>query len=150
MCKLVSRRRVMVLLLCALAVLAGGLASPVRAGSVWYVLPGIGNDATCAAGGPTCGTIQGAIDKAAAGDTIDVAAGTYFGTTAQLVDVTKSLTLSGGWGIGFTSADGMSVLEAADARRGLVVRPGVDATASRFDIRNGRAPAGGDGGGILD
>ncbi|NJK84214.1 MAG: hypothetical protein HC912_10880, partial [Saprospiraceae bacterium] len=48
------------------------------------------DNAACGAAGSPCATIQFAIDKAAAGDVIEVQAGTYAG-----FNITKSLTING-------------------------------------------------------
>ncbi len=82
----------------SVAVLAGMAlrsAPNAEAASSWYVDPA-GNDSnTCTAPGAAsaCLTLQAAINKAAASDTIHVAAGTY--TVAGLVTVNKTLTLLG-------------------------------------------------------
>jgi hypothetical protein len=58
----------------------------------WYVNAATGLDTnTCTSPGAACQTINGAIGKAAAGDTINVAVGTY----PELVAVNKTLTLRG-------------------------------------------------------
>jgi hypothetical protein len=61
-------------------------------GTTWYVNSNAGNDSNgCLSTGTACKTIGGAISKASAGDTIDVAAGTY----NEQVVVTSTLTLNG-------------------------------------------------------
>jgi len=80
-----------------LAVLFAMGMSAAEAATTWYV-DSTGNDAnTCTAPGPfgACQTIQGAINKAAAGDTINVAAGTYLEPAPGPLTVNKTLTLLG-------------------------------------------------------
>jgi len=64
-------------------------AKPTASGTTWYVNSSTGNDSyDCLfpTGTGPCATIGGAIGKASAGDTIDVAAGTY----DEQVAVTKT------------------------------------------------------------
>ncbi|MCL2541051.1 MAG: DUF1565 domain-containing protein, partial [Nocardioidaceae bacterium] len=50
---------------------------PAEAATDWYVAPTGSNSATCQSASAPCATVTGALAKAAAGDTIDVAPGTY-------------------------------------------------------------------------
>src|SRR6185369_4001389 len=95
-----------------------GEAYTINASKTWYVTT-TGNDSnSCKTTGSACLTINGAIGKAAAGDTIDVATGTYTVTGAQVALINKSITLSGGWNAAFTTQGGMSTLDGQGARRG--------------------------------
>ncbi len=63
---------------------------PALAGNTWYVAT-TGNDShSCSSTGSPCATINGAFGKAAAGDTIRVAIGTYAGTGIQVVRMCRT------------------------------------------------------------
>jgi hypothetical protein len=68
-----------------------------QTGATWYVAT-TGNDSnSCSSTGSPCATINGALGKAAAGDTIRVAVGTYTGAGEEVVSINKNILLSGGW-----------------------------------------------------
>jgi hypothetical protein len=73
------------------------LPAPAAAATTWYVDGTLGNDAnSCMAPGlSACKTIQAAVNKASAGDTITVAAGTYPEPAPGPLTVNKTLTLLG-------------------------------------------------------
>jgi conserved repeat domain/conserved repeat domain len=74
-----------------ICVLTGFGGATAWAAGPWFV-SNAGNDgSSCLSPGAACLTINGAIGKASAGDTINVAAGTY----NESVSVTKTLTLHG-------------------------------------------------------
>jgi Right handed beta helix region/PASTA domain len=118
---------------------AAGMAR--AAGASWYVAPAPGgSDAnSCSAPAAPCATINGAIGKAAAGDTILVAAGTYTGSGSEVVRVDKNLTLQGGWSLGFMSQTGLSTVDGESARVGVHVAGGA-ARIERFVVENGQGP----------
>ena len=78
---------------------ASGLAGSVNFALIngaWFVAT-TGNDSNnCTAPATPCLTINGAISKAASGDTIRVASGTYIGAGAEVVLINKGVALSGG------------------------------------------------------
>ena len=112
--------------------------SPALLGGTWYVAT-TGNDAnSCLSTDSPCGTINGAMGKAAEGDTIMVAAGTYPGTGIAVVSINKSITLSGGWNAGFTTQNGMSTIDGQGARWGIITS-GNPVVIDRFKIQNGYA-----------
>lgn len=88
-----TRLRRVAPLVVVLAVVATPVAIATGAtGETRYVAPGgsdVGNE--CAEPATPCATIQHAVDEAAAGETVDVAAGSY----AEQVTIVKSLTLRG-------------------------------------------------------
>jgi uncharacterized repeat protein (TIGR01451 family) len=134
-----SRRRLGVLVLALGALLAIVLASrSARAAGPWYVAPG-GDDVLndCLGAGSPCATINGAIGKASAGDTIYVAVGTYTSTENEVVLIDKDITLSGGWDASFGVQDGTSTVDGEESRRGIVVNNGVTAVIGRFTVQNG-------------
>jgi Right handed beta helix region len=77
------------------AVAAAILALPARAATTWYVATN-GSDANdCMSAATACQTIQAAVNKASAGDTINVAAGVYPEPALGPLTVNKTLTLLG-------------------------------------------------------
>jgi uncharacterized repeat protein (TIGR01451 family) len=105
-----------------LVLVVGTLTSLVAARNAIEPQNGSGNPfhTVCPSGPPTCdaATIQGAVDQAAAGDEIRIAAGTYSQLTAragvtQVVYVSKSLALRGG----FTTTNWLAPDPAANPTR---------------------------------
>jgi hypothetical protein len=133
----------------ALLVPGRALAAP----AVWYVSPAGSDLNSCAVPTAPCLTIDGAIGKAAAGDTVDVAVGTYTGSGTNVVTIDRDLTLSGGWDSTFAQQTGLSTIDGQSAHRGVLVASTASATVSRFEVMNGAPPASPDpfaqGGGIL-
>jgi Zn-dependent metalloprotease len=115
----------------------------------WFVAP-TGNDAnTCASAGAPCLTIKGAVNKATAGDTILVAIGTYTNASdPQVVEITKSISLSGGWNNTFTTRNSVSTIDGQNARTGLMVDGLSTVSLDHFILQNGKNSAPGYGGGI--
>ena len=68
-----------------------------NSGINWYVAT-TGSDANdCLTTTSPCATIQGALDKAASADIINITAETYYGTGDNILNITKNITLIGGW-----------------------------------------------------
>ena len=99
---------------------------PTHADGPWYVDASLGDDANaCTAPDSPCLTIGGALSKASAGDTINIAAGIYY----ERLTVDKSLTFAGA-GAATTIVDGSSAgrifdLSAPVTMQGLTLRNGV-------------------------
>jgi hypothetical protein len=127
----------------AVLVMIALATQPARAAGPWYVAPGGSDGNTCTSPGAACASINGAIAKASAGDTIYVATGTYTGTGDEVVLLDKNVTLSGGWDAGFTTQSGTSTIDGEGARQGMTVNSGVTAIIERFTIQNGSAWRGG-------
>ncbi len=83
-----------------------------------------------------CATINGAIAKAAEGNTIEVAEGTYTGSGNQVVLVNKSVQLTGGWNPTFTSQDGFSTIDGQNARVGVYVNSAMVSVLDHFVVQN--------------
>jgi hypothetical protein len=129
-------------LMCVLLSQWGIVAKPARAAGPWYVAPGGSDGDPCDLADP-CATVNGAIGKATAGDTILVASGVYTGAGAEVILLDKSLALSGGWNIGFSQQAGLTTVDGENTRRGLTVPSGVQASVDGFDFVGGYAEQGG-------
>lgn len=120
-------------LLSSLADVQPALAAP----TTWYVTTS-GNDTnSCATTVAPCLTINGAIGKAVSGDTINVAIGTYTGSGTEVVLINKSITLSGGWDITFTTQNGTSIIDGQESRRGITVTIDTVVVLDSFTVQNG-------------
>jgi hypothetical protein len=102
----------------------------------WYAAPGGSDSNDCQTTLTPCATINGAIGKAGAGDSILVATGTYTGTGSMVVSIDKSVALHGGWDAGFVSQDGLSTIDGEGLRYGLYLTSG-SAQIERLLIRTG-------------
>jgi parallel beta-helix repeat protein len=156
---------------CALALSLSVLAGLLLALSAWdaaaaraangmrYVAP-TGSDTAndCADNDAPCKTVQHAVDQAGSGDTILVATGVYTGVhvrscVTQVVYITKSLTLRGGYTIDWTASDpdaNPTILNAEGQGRVLYISgPGITVTVEGLHITGGDAAGGSaNGGGI--
>ncbi len=132
------RLTIVILATIILLVVIPGLQST-RAAGPWYVAPGGDDSNSCTSPGAPCVTINGAIGKAAGGDTIFVAAGIYSSASLvfQVVLLDKSVILSGGWGDNFSIQDGMSTVEGQGFPRGINVNSGVTVTIDYFVVQSG-------------
>ncbi len=102
---------------------------------------------TCAQSDPC--RLQIAVNKAADGDTIYLAAGTYTSTAEAVATVTKSITLYGGWN---GAASGVivrdpyhfqSILNGQGVRRGVYINGDITPTLDGLYVTNGSSAFGG-------
>ncbi len=78
---------------------------------IWYVSTS-GNDShSCTSPSAPCATIDSAIQKASPGDTILVSTGSYTVSQMSIVNISKNITLSGGWNSAFTVQNGYSIID---------------------------------------
>ena len=92
-------RRIFVglILLALLASIFPSPIEPAHADGPWYVSPS-GNDSdNCLTTDTPCLTMNGAIGKATAGDTIFVETGTYTDVGDEVIYIDRNITISGGW-----------------------------------------------------
>lgn len=108
-------------------------------GYSWYVAPGGKDSNACNTTAKPCATIQGALDKAAAGDEIYIAGGTFTRSTDPLVTIDKAITLSGGWDTAFVNQNSETILDGQNARRVMSINRASLVILENLTIRNGLA-----------
>ena len=96
-----------------------------------------------------CKTINGAIGKAANGDTIFVTIGTYTNNNiyGRAIYIGKNIFLSGGWNSTFTSQLGYSIIDGQSSVTCIEIG-GVNVTIDHLTVQNGNGNFGAQGGGI--
>ena len=116
------------------------LQAPMSASAAgpWYVATTGSDGNDCLSPSTPCATINGAIGKATAGDTVYVASGTYNGASSNVVTIDKDVTLSGGWDTTFTAKSGMSTINGESTRRGMLLYGGITVSIDHFVIENSR------------
>jgi Zn-dependent metalloprotease len=103
---------------------------------IWYVAT-TGDDVnSCSVPAEPCQTINAAIGKAQAEDTIKVAIGSYLNYSPEGVSINKSITLSGGWDADFFTQPGRSTIDGMGSNRGVTVTAGT-VFLDRFIIQKG-------------
>lgn len=109
-----------------------------RADRSWYVKKTGGSDTNdCLSPITACETINGALDKASSGNTIYVTAETYTGFGTEVVKITKSSTLSGGWNLDFSDQIGFSTIDGRNSRRGIRIYFFGGSIIERFIVEHG-------------
>ena len=116
---------------------------------IWYVAS-TGNDlSSCQSPSTPCLTLAGAINKANHGDTIRVGIATIRSTSgSEVVNIPKSVILSGGWNNDFTAQTGVTTVDGSKLRRVLRFADSLHIQIDRFNLVNGKVTSG-DGAGIL-
>ena len=101
-----------------------------------YYVATTGNDAnSCTTTGAPCATINGAIGKAANGDTIKVAVGTYLDNSiGDVIFIPKDIFVVGGWNASFTMQVSNSTIDGEVSQNGVFVPSGKTATVENFTI----------------
>ena len=102
----------------------------------WFVAPTGSDFNNCASAATACLTINGAINKAASGDVIEIAEGTYTGSGTEVVLIAKSIRLYGGWNESFSAQSGISRINGQGLRRGIKTTAG-PVVIDHFTIQNG-------------
>lgn len=138
--------------LTTLALLWGGAASVQAVSGIFYVAPG----GACGGGVSPCyASIQTAVDAAAPGDEIRVAAGTYSdvhvrprhdtsstGVVTQTVYLTKTLAIRGGYNSDFSTQDPdtyPTILDAQGQGRGIYIVGNISPTIQGLGVTGGDA-----------
>ncbi len=147
--KLSTRRIISIFLLVVLATASfAGQPLTVQAAdavTVRYLSP-TGSDTTnCTQASQPCQTVQYAIDQAAAGDALYLAAGAYSGVQTrndilQVAYVDKNLSLSGGYSADFSSRSpetDPSILDAGLAGRVVYLPANISLTLDGVQLKNG-------------
>lgn len=131
------------LLLLGLFLLLNGAPQMAYAASDALFVKSDGAGINCTQASPC--SLQMALTRAADGDTIYVATGTYTGTGAAVITMTKSITLYGGWN-GATSGTVVrdtesypTTLDGESARRGVYISGDITPTLDGFIVIRGNA-----------
>jgi len=97
-----------------------GLCAPVyhAASGNWYVSLQGDDGSSCSTSTAPCRSVQAALDKAAIGDTVNVAQGTYTDNGGTVAQIVQDVTLRGGWNVSFTARDPAAYPTVLDAQDG--------------------------------
>ncbi len=116
--------------------------------AIWYVTPDGNNSNDCHSPVTACSTINGALNKAASGDTINVSTGVFTEPAGyEVVLIQKNITISGGWKPDFTGQTGYTIIDGQNIHRGITINAQFRVTLERLFVRNGLSLEA-DGGGI--
>jgi hypothetical protein len=137
-CRVASSKAELAIMIVVFAGLIRISFQAAQASGLWYVTTS-GNDTNdCLSPVTSCATINEAVGKANPGDTIYVTSGTYTNSAgSEVVLVSKSITLTGGWNVSFTVQNSISVIDGENTHRGITVNGDVTASLDHFVIQNG-------------
>jgi hypothetical protein len=146
-----QRTQVLIIIVCAIPLVLFGNPSQAQGipdfgpgtmpeAGKWYVSPGGNNSNSCASPAASCVSINVAIGKASAGDTIYVQVGTYYTDpdSIEVIHLDKGVNITGGWNESFTTRSGRSVIEVIISRR--LSKNIIQATISHLILRNSCCP----------
>jgi Calx-beta domain len=97
-----------------------------KAATTWHVSPN--SAGACTPADPNCATIQAAVNAASAGDTIQVAAGTY----AEHVSINKDLTVNG-------AGAGQTIVDGTQSGTVFIINTSTAVNLSGITVTNGKA-----------
>nr|HID14769.1 hypothetical protein [Anaerolineae bacterium] len=113
-------------------------------GTRYVATTGTDADNSCRMEWKPCATVQYAVDQALAGDTVKVAEGAYTGAGSNVVLITESLTLQGGYTTtNWNASDPVAYptyLDGQSVRRVVYITGPVTVTVAGFHIVNGDTP----------
>jgi predicted GH43/DUF377 family glycosyl hydrolase len=117
----------------------------IQAANVWYVAASGSDSNACQLPTDPCGSVDGAISKSSAGDTILITEDIYTNSNPLINDVVtinQDVILSGGWNADFSQQSGYSTIDGENLYRCVFIPSGVITSIDRFIIQNGNwAPA---------
>ncbi len=106
--------------------------------SKWYVTTNGMDSKDCHSPSTACGTINGAINKAANGDSVFISTGKFtVGSGNEVVLINKNINLLGGWNSDFTNQIGYTEINGKSNRRGLTIDRSITARIERLNINHG-------------
>jgi hypothetical protein len=107
------------------------------AASILYVTKAGYDGYDCLTPATACGSIDGALYRAADGDTIEVTAETFYGYGEEVVYINKDISLSGGWDQAFSNRIGRTTIDGQGARQGIEIVAAANAHIESFIVQNG-------------
>jgi len=136
--KFIITRKAIIPIFITFILAIGYITLSTRAARSWYVKKTGGSDTNdCLSPITACETINGALDKASPGNTIYITAETYTGIGTEVVKITKSSTLSGGWNLDFSDQIGFTTIDGRNSRRGIRIFFFGGSIIERFIVEHG-------------